>query len=459
MTAFLMLIAVFQPQKSLMANLEVQELLYEVNAETAAPESGYSYYYKKLKYEASLAYTKLNPYSAWWTKIEPFNIYLGALPLLNNGHLDQIIALGVTDVLSMVEDFEMEDGWFNKPVKPSDWEANGIVVKHIQAVDFLPLKAEEIQEGVEYLAQKIQEGHLVYVHCKAGRGRSATIVICYLMQYEGLTFEEAYRFVKEQRPHINLNDQQRQAILDYFPNDPSAQKEADEGTNVKGLIAENMYALFQNMNEISEDKLTILLKETLHYVIDGGSYSPNGYVPQALSTWVPNIEIQSTIERRNRYLLEFQGDQVAATDAAISRNNTLLRKLKIMSAGAVPYIGSPTSQSISLWHQLREISLIAALHGHDVHDEDVQAKILSCLLSGSALKVPSSAVDVLVRSIAKNILLKAGLNGAISGVIPSHLVFNFFTHNATKVSTYAKEMFAGENSIPVPLEDCIEWKN
>ena len=169
---------------------------------------------KKLTYEASLAYTKFNG-NSWWSKIEPYNLYLGALPLNNLWHSEGISKLGVTHVLSMVEDFEMDEGWFNVPVKGQDWEKHGIVNKQIKAVDFLPLKQEEIEEGVKYLHSHLEKGKIVYVHCKAGRGRSASIVIAYLMKYHGFSFDQAFAFVKKQRPQINLNSGQRRAVHQY----------------------------------------------------------------------------------------------------------------------------------------------------------------------------------------------------------------------------------------------------
>jgi protein-tyrosine phosphatase len=466
-TLFLLaLTAALEPIGSLKAN----ETIYEIQSGEISPipqetnesetkESSYSYYYKKLKYEASLAYTKLNPSNAWWTKIAPFNIYLGALPLKNEGHLDDIVALGVTDVLSMVEDFELEDGWFNQPIKRADWEDNGIVVKHIQAIDFLPLKQEEIEEGVEYLNASLQEGRTVYVHCKAGRGRSASIVISYLMKYEGLSFDEAFAFVKEQRPHINLNQQQRQAIFDYFAEEDisdavSSTEDPSEVNSNGGGVKENIYAFFDNMNEMSEHKLALLLNDMLFYVIEGVSYTPA--VPASLSTWVPTIEIQSTLERRNRYLREYQGDQAAATEAAIERNHGLARRFKIMAANTMPFVGTPTSHTISLWHQLREIALIAAIHGHDLQDQEVKVKILSCLIEGNALKVPALGTGFIVREIAKKIIVKMGFNAALGDAIPAQAVFNFFTNNSAKVATHAKQVFAGENSLPVLLEDCFD---
>ena len=52
----------------------------------------------------------------------------------------------------------------------------------------------------------------VYVHCKAGRTRSATLVGCYLMNRNSLSPEEAVEFMKQKRPHILLHKAQWEAL-------------------------------------------------------------------------------------------------------------------------------------------------------------------------------------------------------------------------------------------------------
>ena len=47
------------------------------------------------------------------------------------------------------------------------------------------------------------EGGKTYVHCKAGRGRSTTLVLCYLIKYCGQVPEQAYMFVREKRPQVD----------------------------------------------------------------------------------------------------------------------------------------------------------------------------------------------------------------------------------------------------------------
>lgn len=170
---------------------------------------------KIAKYEASLYYTKMTQPN-WWTKIEPYDLYLGGLPLQNEGHKHQILSLGVHSILSFVEDFELEEGFLNTPVKHEEWNQAGLYVEHIKAIDFSPLKKEEIKSGVSFLAHSLFRGHSVYVHCKAGRGRSATIVVAFLIESEHLSIDAAIARLKEQRPEINLNAYQRQALIDYY---------------------------------------------------------------------------------------------------------------------------------------------------------------------------------------------------------------------------------------------------
>jgi protein-tyrosine phosphatase len=389
--------------------------------------------YKTVAYETSLAYTQLGQ-GNWWTKIDPFNIYLGGIPLKNKGHLEQIAALGVTKVLGVLEDFELEDGYVNSPAKVADWDTKGISFEQVKAADFLPLTEQEFDDGIEKLDKAFKAGRTIYLHCKAGKGRSVAVLIAYFMKHHKMTFDEAFTLVKNLRPQINLNPAQRKAIFNYFK------------------IPETPEAPATSWILMTEENLTQVLESMLDYVIDGSSYELGQQVPAMLASWTPSTKIESTISRRNRYLREYQGDQKAATEAAIARNHSYIRKAQVFAADAVPIIGAPTSYSISLWYQLREIALIVAIHGHDVHDPKVKMKILSALIGGDFLKIPAATVDFIARKIMKQVLIETGIRGIAPG-IPAHLIFNFFSDNAAKVSTHAKALFAEGNSIPVPATE------
>ena len=50
------------------------------------------------------------------------------------------------------------------------------------------------------------------MHCKAGRGRSTTLVICYLIRQMRMSPEDAYEFVRTKRPQVCLAEGQWAAV-------------------------------------------------------------------------------------------------------------------------------------------------------------------------------------------------------------------------------------------------------
>lgn len=171
---------------------------------------------KELLFEISLLHTVKAGGQEWCTPITN-NIVLGALPLEH--HKDMLQKLIVSKVLTMVEEFERKPGLV-RSLSKQDLETIQIENKEIPSADFIGVSPENIHEGVEYVREAISKNDVVYIHCKAGRGRSATIVVSYLLKYghEGQTFPDfkaAYQFVKAKRPLINLNKRQQAAVEQY----------------------------------------------------------------------------------------------------------------------------------------------------------------------------------------------------------------------------------------------------
>ncbi|MCB1082187.1 MAG: dual specificity protein phosphatase family protein [Chlamydiia bacterium] len=342
---------------------------------------------------------------------------------MNQGHFEELQRLGMTHVISVLEDFEMEVGYFNTPVSHANWNQKGITTTQISAPDFYGLSAENIRLGVNDLRLALSRGEVVYIHCKAGRGRSASIVVAYLMEDHGYSLEQAISFVKQYRPDINLNEEQQQAIKNYF---------SDEAPH--------------------EVALANRLDHLLYYVIHGFDHSSvDAKVPEMFQGWLPKVDIQSTEMRRNRYLREWRGNQDEAVKAAIDRNHGMARSLKTHAASALPVVGDPLHYSLTLWYQLREIALIAALYGHNIEDPIVQKQILLCLVGGNLQKAPAEAIDILARKIAAEIVKRA-VSSTISAGVPTHLIYNYLTNNSAKVSTHAIETFGGANACPIPQE-------
>ena len=174
-----------------------------------------------IKYNISL-FTKmaLNKYddklSPWWSKIND-DIYIGAVPF--DGQEKEIIKQIGTDghVLSIMRKFENNyNGLFIKTVTPKKWEKLKIVQKQIESPDFLPLSQHKIIQAVEYIHNIVDiNKKKIYVHCKAGHGRSVIAVICYFIKHRNMEVDEGIKFIKNKRPCININDDQKKCIVEY----------------------------------------------------------------------------------------------------------------------------------------------------------------------------------------------------------------------------------------------------
>ncbi|XP_017422572.1 phosphatidylglycerophosphate phosphatase PTPMT1 isoform X2 [Vigna angularis] len=73
-----------------------------------------------------------------------------------------------------------------------------------------------IRRAVNFIHENALSGRTTYVHCKAGRGRSTTIVICYLVHHKMMTPDAAYDYLKSIRPRVLLASTQWQVVQEYY---------------------------------------------------------------------------------------------------------------------------------------------------------------------------------------------------------------------------------------------------
>uniref|UniRef100_A0A0E0PQ59 phosphatidylglycerophosphatase n=1 Tax=Oryza rufipogon TaxID=4529 RepID=A0A0E0PQ59_ORYRU len=137
----------------------------------------------------------------WWDRIDQY-VLLGAVPFSSDvPHLKQ---LGVRGVVTLNESYETL-------VPTSLYQAHGINHLEIPTRDYLFAPSlEDICQAVDFIHRNASQGGSTYVHCKAGRGRSTTIVLCYLIKYRNMTPEAALDHARSVRPRAvklfsNLN--------------------------------------------------------------------------------------------------------------------------------------------------------------------------------------------------------------------------------------------------------------
>jgi predicted protein tyrosine phosphatase len=107
---------------------------------------------------------------------------------------------GITAVVNMRSEFDNRDA--------------GIAPEHYL---FLPTEddhapsLEDLHRGSEFIAEEVDRGGVVYVHCGSGIGRAATMAAAYLIS-TGMTADEAWETIRASRPFIKPTEVQVEQI-------------------------------------------------------------------------------------------------------------------------------------------------------------------------------------------------------------------------------------------------------
>ncbi|XP_011878134.1 PREDICTED: phosphatidylglycerophosphatase and protein-tyrosine phosphatase 1 isoform X2 [Vollenhovia emeryi] len=163
----------------------------------------------------------------WYDRIDE-TVILGALPfrrttqqLIDDENIKAVVSMNEDYELSMLSNTEKE------------WRRHGVQFLQLSTTDIFQAPSQEkLQDGVNFInkfrnvsSKKLGEagvvdGHdqpgTVYVHCKAGRTRSATLVACYLIIKFNWTPEEAVAYMRTKRPHVLLHTAQWSALKQFY---------------------------------------------------------------------------------------------------------------------------------------------------------------------------------------------------------------------------------------------------
>ncbi|XP_064831478.1 phosphatidylglycerophosphatase and protein-tyrosine phosphatase 1 isoform X2 [Oncorhynchus masou masou] len=115
--------------------------------------------------------------------------------------VDQTVILGALPFKSMTNE---------------EWKAEGVEQLRLSTVDLTGVPSlENLHRGVEFALSHREKGSSVYVHCKAGRCRSATLAAAYIIRIHCWSPEEACQMLASVRPHVIIRSSQLEMLRRY----------------------------------------------------------------------------------------------------------------------------------------------------------------------------------------------------------------------------------------------------
>ncbi len=151
----------------------------------------------------NLLLVRLIPARRWWDHVDP-QVILGALPF--TAHVSRLHKSGVRAVVNTCDEYA-------GPI--AEYTQVGIEQFHMPTPDFTHPDLADVERAVEFVQSHAEQGHTVYIHCKAGRARSATVALCWLVRHRGLSPEEAQEKLLQERPHVKRTVWQRPVVTAF----------------------------------------------------------------------------------------------------------------------------------------------------------------------------------------------------------------------------------------------------
>jgi len=182
---------------------------------------------RRITFGATKLYTQVRVALEDWDKWNYVSdeLILGKLPFLTE--CDDIIQYAKTSdekkshqkplglIVSVVDYFELGGNAFLKKIAtPLDWKNKNVEHYSLPIADFgadVPVTA--IIHAIDAIRKCVLENKSVYIHCKAGRGRSAMLSAIYLALFDNacidlnpkIALDNAIEKIKSQRCHIVLD--------------------------------------------------------------------------------------------------------------------------------------------------------------------------------------------------------------------------------------------------------------
>jgi len=128
------------------------------------------------------------------------NLYVGTYPQKVEDIQELKDSCGVAAVLNLQTDEDLSERTIDWQAMQAIYRRLSIEVRRVPLRDFdYDHQRQHLPEAVRVLADLLTSGHVTYLHCNAGTGRSPLVAMAYLHWCRKMDRKQAIRHVRERR--------------------------------------------------------------------------------------------------------------------------------------------------------------------------------------------------------------------------------------------------------------------
>ena len=139
----------------------------------------------------------------WWDAIDE-HFYLGGAIMFDD--IERLQRQGVQAVINLCAERRDDE---------QRLAAANMTYLWLPVLDMCAPSFEQIEYAMRWIHHQRQRNHMIYVHCAAGIGRSATLLACWYIYHRGLSAPDALQHIKSKHPQMALTRRQTRR-LDAF---------------------------------------------------------------------------------------------------------------------------------------------------------------------------------------------------------------------------------------------------
>lgn len=139
----------------------------------------------------------------WWDAIDE-HFYLGGALMFDD--IERLQRQGVSAIVNLCAERRDDEQRLAAANMSYLW---------LPVLDMCAPSFEQLEQGMKWIQHARHRNHVIYVHCAAGVGRSATLLACWYIYNRGMSVADALECIRSKHPQMLLTRRQMHRLQTF----------------------------------------------------------------------------------------------------------------------------------------------------------------------------------------------------------------------------------------------------